>query len=116
MKTSALPKPIGNAPHRDEVPVKAITNALAQLVNLFVRIDAKLSPQDSEISSNTCEKEGVKKRTFNRHAPNVTGAYRVGRVWFCSKSAWVAYHAAKTGAGSAGDDAYAQAVRKAGAR
>jgi hypothetical protein len=93
-----------------------IITGLTQLVNLLVRIDAKLTPQDAETSSNNCEQEGIKRRTFNRHAPHVPGAYKVGKTWFCSKSAWVAYHAAKTGAGSADGDAYAAALRKAGAR
>jgi hypothetical protein len=72
---------------------------------------------DEELSKRNCKKLlNLETRTFHRHAPHVPGAYKVGKTWFCSKSAWVAYHAAKTGAGSADDDAYAVAVRKAGAR
>jgi hypothetical protein len=85
--------------------------------SIAARVAEKLQPRDEQLSSRNCKaKLDMQSRTFNRHAQNVPGSHKIGKVWFCSTSAWAAHFAARTGAGSTDDDAYTQAVAKAGRR
>jgi hypothetical protein len=84
---------------------EAIADAIAS------RIAAKLGTPTKEYTSGSLP-IGVSKRTFARRCAQIAGARREGRIWRCLVDAWHASYASQND----GDDAYATAVRKAGAR
>jgi hypothetical protein len=84
----------------------------AEAIDLFASaVAAKLQTPASEYTG-ASPPQDVSKRSFVKRCPSIAEARREGRLWRCPVAAW---HASFVQPG-ADDDAYAQAVRKAGAR
>jgi hypothetical protein len=92
--------------------MKSLPNWADEVIELFAtRVAAKINLPAKDYTSVSLP-EGVNKRTFARRCSVISEARKEGRHWRCPVAAWHASFSKEV----AGEDAYAAAVQKAGAR
>jgi hypothetical protein len=92
--------------------MNSLHNLVAEAIDIFATaVAAKIAAPTKDYSTGKLP-DGVNKRTFAKRCTAIAEARKEGHLWRCPVSAW---HASFPQA-IAGEDPYAAAVRKAGAK